>query len=175
MAAAMTKTMPPSIRMGGDKNADVPGYRAPMARIRVSTVIDASPKVVWAAVEDINTHIEWMADAVAIRFLTEHTQGVGTTFECDTKVGPMRLTDVMEITEWAPRKAMGVRHVGIVTGDGVFTLRRARRGRTRFEWSERLIFPWWMGGPAGGLVGGRILKQIWKRNLALLKARVEGA
>lgn len=146
-----------------------------MARIRVSTTIDATPKQVWAAVEDISTHTEWMADAVAIRFLTERTSGVGTRFECDTKVGPFRLTDVMEITEWRPRKAMGVRHVGLVTGDGVFTLRRARRGRTRFEWAERLVFPWWMGGPAGGLVGGRIMKRIWKRNLQVLKQRVERA
>ena len=146
-----------------------------MARIRVSTLIDASPKEVWQSIEDVGTHTEWMADAVAIRFLTEQTSGVGTTFECDTKVGPLRLTDVMEITEWKPRKAMGVRHVGMVTGDGVFTLKRARRGRTRFEWTERIIFPWWMGGPVGGVVGGRVLKQIWKRNLRRLKARVEGA
>ncbi len=148
-------------------------YRSGMARIRVSTVIDASPRQVWAAVEDVGTHTEWMADAVAIRFLGDQTSGVGTTFECDTRVGPFRLTDVMEITEWRPRKAMGVRHVGLVTGEGVFTLRRARRARTRFEWSERLIFPWWMGGPAGGLVGGRIMRQIWKRNLKVLKALVE--
>ncbi len=146
-----------------------------MARIRVSTVIDASRAEVWASMEDVSTHTEWMADAVAIRFLTERTSDVGTRFECDTKVGPLKLTDVMEITEWKPRKAMGVRHVGLVTGEGVFTLGRARRGRTKLQWSERLTFPWWMGGPLGGAVGGRILKQIWKRNLRRLKARVETA
>ena len=43
-----------------------------------------------------------MADAVAIRFETEQTRGVGTKFLCDTKVGPIRLTDQMEITEWQP-------------------------------------------------------------------------
>lgn len=144
-----------------------------MARIRVSTVIDATPKEVWASIEDVETHTDWMADAVAIRFLTEGTSGVGTRFECDTKVGPLRLTDVMEITEWKPRKAMGVRHVGLVVGEGVFTLKRARRGRTRFQWSEQLVFPWWMGGPVGGIVGGRILRRIWKANLRRLKARVE--
>jgi len=168
----MTSAMSPSIRTRGDKNADVPCCG--MGRIRVSTVIDASPKAVWADVEDVQSHTEWMADAVAIRFLSDRTSGVGTTFECDTKVGPFRLTDVMEITEWKPRKAMGVRHVGLVTGDGVFTLKKARRGRTRFEWSERLIFPWWMGGPLGGVVGGRILKRIWRKNLRILKARIEG-
>ena len=144
-----------------------------MAKIRVSTVIDATPKEVWASIEDVRTHTAWMADAVAIRFLTDRTSGVGTRFECDTKVGPLRLTDVMEITEWRPRKAMGVRHVGVVTGDGVFTLKRARGGRTRFQWSEEMVFPWWMGGPLGGVVGGRVLRRIWKANLRQLKARVE--
>ena len=141
--------------------------------IRVSTIIDATPKQVWAAVEDIATHTDWMADAVAIRFTSARTSGVGTTFECDTRVGPLGLTDRMEITRWAPRRAMGVRHVGLVTGEGAFTLRRAGRGRTRFEWRERLVFPWWMGGPVGGVVGGRIMARIWKRNLRRLKAIVE--
>lgn len=154
-------------------------YRSPMARITVSTTIHASPAAVWAAVEDVGSHVEWMADAEAIRFTSDHTSGVGTTFECDTKVGPLRLTDLMEITRWEPGRAMGVRHVGLVTGEGVFTLspvgsRLRRRSATRFEWSERLVFPWWMGGPIGGLVGGRIMRLIWKGNLRRLKAIVEG-
>lgn len=144
-----------------------------MARIRVSTVIDAPPRIVWHAIEDVSTHTEWMADAVAIRFLTERRNGVGTRFECDTRVGPLRLTDVMEITEWRPRKAMGVRHVGLVTGEGVFTLKRARGRRTRFTWSETLHFPWWMGGPVGGVVGSRLLLRIWKGNLQRLRERIE--
>ncbi|MCO8129166.1 SRPBCC family protein [Acidimicrobiia bacterium EGI L10123] len=150
-----------------------------MARITVSTTIDASPAAVWAAVEDVGSHVDWMADAEAIRFTSDRTSGVGTTFECDTKVGPLRLTDLMEITRWEPEQAMGVRHVGLVTGEGVFTLSSAGeqspdRATTRFEWSERLVFPWWMGGPVGGIVGGRIMRLIWKRNLRRLKGIVEG-
>ena len=137
-------------------------------------MIDAPPTVVWAAVEDIGSHTEWMADAVTIRFTSDTTSGVGTTFECDTKVGPFRLTDVMEVTEWRPRRAMGIRHVGLVTGDGVFTLRPEPRGRTRFTWTERLRFPWWMGGRVGSAVGAQVMKRIWRHNLGILKARIEG-
>jgi hypothetical protein len=32
-----------------------------------------------------------------------------------------------------------------------------------------------MGGPIGALVGGQLLKLIWKRNLRLLKSIVESA
>jgi hypothetical protein len=115
-----------------------------------------------------------MTDAEAIRITSEQRTGVGTTFECDTAVGPFRLTDLMEITAWEPGAAMGVRHVGLVSGEGVFTITEEHGGRSRFTWRERLVFPWWMGGSVGGLIGGRIMKRIWRGNLRTLKARVEG-
>ena len=144
-----------------------------MARIRVATTIDAPPKSVWASIRDIGSHVGWMEDAVAIRFTSDSRDSVGTTFECDTKVGPFRLTDLMEVTEWHERRRMGIRHVGLVTGTGRFTLRKARGGRTRFTWEERLRFPWWMGGPLGGTLGAPLLKRIWRRNLRNLKHQVE--
>jgi uncharacterized protein YndB with AHSA1/START domain len=144
-----------------------------MGRIRVSTVIDAPPARVWDEVRHIERHVDWMADAEEIRFTSRRRSGVGTTFDCLTKVGPIRLTDKMEITDWRDGKLMGVRHVGLVTGTGRFTITKARGGRTRFSWDERLRFPWWMGGPVGGVVGGRIMRQIWKKNLRVLKALVE--
>jgi hypothetical protein len=138
-------------------------------------VIDASPSTVWRSLQDISSHVEWMEDAVAIRFLSSRHSGIGAAFDCDTRVGPLRLTDRMEITEWSPRRAMGIRHVGVVTGSGRFTLRRrfGRGGGTRFTWQERLVFPWWMGGPVGAAVGGTVLRRIWRRNLANLKHRIE--
>ncbi|MFL6204058.1 MAG: SRPBCC family protein [Acidimicrobiales bacterium] len=142
-----------------------------MARIKVSTVLDAPPDVVWADLADISTHVEWMADARAIRFLSPQTSGVGTRFECDTKVGPLTLTDVMEITEWTPGRAMGVTHTGLITGRGRFTLRKARRGRTRFQWKEELTYPTRLGGRFGALVSAPALRWVWKRNLRRLASR----
>lgn len=144
-----------------------------MSGIKVSTVIDARPAEVWRQVRDIASHVGWMADAEAIRFTSHRRTGVGTTFECDTRVGPITLTDVMEVTSWVERREMGVRHSGVVTGSGRFTLRRVGRGRTRFTWEERLTFPWWLGGRLGGLVGAQVLRQIWKGNLRRLRAGFE--
>ena len=146
-----------------------------MSRIRVSTVIDAPPDRVWADVRDIATHVLWMADAVAIRFLDDQREGVGTTFDCDTKVGPLSLTDRMTVTQWRAGEAIGVRHSGLVTGDGIFRIRSWRGGRTRFTWEERLVFPWWMGGRVGAVAGAVVLKRIWKGNLGRLKHQVETA
>ena len=146
-----------------------------MSRITVSIELAASPARVWEIVEPVERHVDWMADAVAIRFTNSQTRGVGTTFDCDTKVGPIKLTDRMEITEWVPEKSMGVKHVGIVTGTGVFTIEPLGNGQySKFTWSEKLTFPWWLGGPIGEVIGGNIvMKAIWRRNLKKLKALVE--
>ena len=148
-----------------------------MAHIEVGIDLDASPQLVWKVVEPVERHVDWMADAVAIRFINEQTRGVGTAFLCDTKVGPIKLTDRMEITEWIPEKVMGVRHVGLVTGTGKFTLTPIDNGaHTRFVWAEELKFPWWLGGKLGELVGGKLVMGfIWKRNLRELKNIVESA
>lgn len=142
-----------------------------MTRIRVETELTASPDEVWADVRNITSHVEWMHDAVQITFTGGQTEGVGTTFDCLTKVGPLTLNDQMEITSWIDAAEMGVRHVGLVTGEGVFTLTAVGRERTRFVWDETLQFPWWMGGPIGGVFGALALRRIWKRNLALLQTR----
>ncbi len=143
--------------------------------IVVSIEFDATPARVWEVVEPIERHVDWMHDAVAIRFVTEQTRGTGTEFLCDTKVGPIKLVDRMEITEWVPGEVMGVRHTGLVTGVGRFTIEPIDLGRrTRFTWAEDLTFPWWMGGPIGAWVGGKVaLGPIWKRNLRNLKRLVE--
>lgn len=144
-----------------------------MVHIRVSTVIDAPRRRVWADLAEIGSHVEWMGDAEAIRFTSARRAGVGATFDCITRVGPVRLTDRMAVTEWSTNRAMGIRHVGVVTGTGRFTLRSTFRGRTRFTWDERLSYPWWLGGRLGSVISRPLLRHIWKQNLRRLKARLE--
>jgi hypothetical protein len=141
--------------------------------IVVSTEIDRGPTEVWSDVRHIDSHVEWMADATEIRFLTDRTEGPGTRFECDTKVGPFSLTDVMEITAWDDERRMGVRHVGLVEGTGEFVLSPLGPDRTVFRWQEDLDFPWFMGGRIGAFVARPVLRAVWRRNLSRLKARVE--
>ena len=132
-----------------------------MPRIEVATTIEAPPEAVWARIEDVATHVDWMADAEAIRFTSDQTAGVGTTFDCETKVGPLKLTDRMAVTEWEPDRAMGVRHEGLVTGEGRFTLTAVG------------VLTLGIGVNAGGAAGAPVLRAVWRRNLARLKDLVE--
>jgi Polyketide cyclase / dehydrase and lipid transport len=142
-------------------------------RIRTCITIDVPPAAVWAEVKRIDRHVAWMRDAESIRFVSRRHRGVGTRLVCRTRVGPLLTTDVLVVTEWRPRRAIGISHEGTIRGDGRFTLRRARGGRTRFCWREQLRFPWWMGGPVGALFASPVLRALWKGNLRRLKALVE--
>ena len=145
-----------------------------MTSIRVEETIAAPPEAVWAAIEDISSHVCWMEDAVAIRFVSVTTSGVGAAFDCDTKVGPFRLTDRMVVTEWDPPNALGIRHTGVVTGTGRFVLVPVASG-TSFAWEEDLVFPAWMGGGLGAAAAAPLLRRVWRRNLGNLKLLVEGS
>jgi hypothetical protein len=148
-----------------------------VAEVAVSADFDAAPATVWRVIEPIEDHVQWMADARAIRFETSQHRGVGTRFTCETVIGPFHLDDHMEITDWRPERVMGVRHHGLVTGNGRFQLEPLDGGqRTRFTWQEELRFPWWMGGPVAARLGGTaVLRRIWRGNLRRLKPLVERA
>jgi hypothetical protein len=141
--------------------------------VAVTIVVPRPRSAVWAELERIEDHAEWMRDALSIRFVGERRRGVGTRFECDTKVGPIRLTDLMEITGWEAGSTMAVRHSGVVTGSGRFLLEDGPGTDTTVSWEEQLTFPWWMGASLGAMVAKPLLAAIWRGNLRRLRARIE--
>jgi uncharacterized protein YndB with AHSA1/START domain len=142
-----------------------------MITINVETHIPATRSQVWDCVSDISSHTEWMMDAERIDFVTDQRVGVGTAFDCFTKVGPIKMTDRMEVTQWLDDQRMGVRHSGFVTGTGVFTL-TANGSGTVFSWREQLAFPWYLGGRVAELVAKPVLTKLWEGNLRRLNAQV---
>ena len=142
-----------------------------MSTITVSKSFPVGTDVVWEELRHIDRHVQWMHDAVRIEFTTAQESGVGTSFICDTKIGPLTTRDRMTITEWVDGSVMGVRHEGLVTGVGRFTITGDRRSST-LNWEERLTFPWWFAGPIGAALAVPILRFVWRRNLTLLAQRV---
>lgn len=143
-----------------------------MARITQHVDIAAPLAQVWEAASDLATHDRWMADAESIVFRSATRSGVGTVMEVRTVVGPFRTTDVMEVTEWEEGRSIGVRHTGLVTGEGRFELSPVA-GATRFTWTEELTFPLWLGGPITAFFAQPVLGWIWRRNLNGLKRELE--
>jgi len=142
-------------------------------KIKVGVTIAAPPTDVWRVIEPIERHVEWMKDAVSITFTSTMHRGVGTRFDCLTRVGPFHTNDQLTVTEWEPGRTLGIEHRGVVKGSGRFTLSRRPRNRTRFTWTEELTFPWWMGGAVGALAAKPVLRAVWKRNLRRLQHLIE--
>jgi uncharacterized protein YndB with AHSA1/START domain len=136
----------------------------------VSTHIDAPRDEVWADVSEMASHAEWMADAESISFASSTTSGVGTILVVPTRVGPFVTEDWIIVTRWDEREAIGVVHVGIVSGVGEFRLIPEGEG-TRFVWEEDLTLPLSLGGRLGEVVAKPIVTAIWKGNLARLASR----
>lgn len=141
--------------------------------MRIEVVIDlpTPPDVVWEYVSDLRRGTEWMADAVSIELTTDSTSGVGTAFECVTKVGPLKTTDLMTVTEWEPPRVLTVEHSGSVTGSGRFTLDPTDEG-TRLRWSEHLTLPLRFGGALAEPVAKRVLRKIFMGDLHRLRAKL---
>lgn len=146
-----------------------------MAHISLSVTIGAPPAAVWASVSNLANHTEWMQDAVAIRFVSDATTGAGVVMDCDTRIGPLQVTDRLVVTEWDEGRVIAIRHEGAVIGTGRFVLAEAGPDRTLFSWTEDLRFPWWMGGPPGAAAARPILSWTWRRNLATLRRQIEAA
>jgi hypothetical protein len=78
----------------------------------------------------------------------------------------------MEITEWVHAEAMGVRHIGAVSGSGRFTLTDAPGRGTLVEWEEQLAFPWWLGATMGAWLAKPVFAALWRGNLRRLGHRI---
>jgi hypothetical protein len=141
--------------------------------IGISVNIASPRSAVWEELARIENHVEWMSDAVAIRFISKSHRGVGTLFVCDTKIGPIHLADQMAITEWVEGHTIAVRHEGIVSGAGRFHLEDLADHSTTLSWNEDLVFPWWLGSTVGAWVARPVLGGLWRKNLRRLKARIE--
>ena len=140
--------------------------------IQISLHLSVSPQVLWEEMRHIDRHVNWMNDAVSITFLSATSEGIGTSFRCLTKVGPLKTQDVMTITHWEEEKNMGVEHVGLIKGSGIFSI-TGHGDESTITWREELAFPWWALGPVGSFFAAPILTLIWKKNLKNLKAIVE--
>ena len=114
-----------------------------------------------------------MADAESIEFVTDQRAGVGTEFDCRTRVGPLTTTDRMRVTEWEPAAVMGIEHRAWCAAPAASRCETVGADLTEFCWTEDLVFPVTMGGGIGERPGRPVLERIWRANLRRLRDLAE--
>lgn len=101
--------------------------------------------VLWRVVTDWPGQSDWML-GTRVELTGGDGRSVGSTLRAVTGMGPLAVSDPMEITEWTdepdgPRRAV-VTHTGhVVQGDGVFAVVELGPRRSRFLWTELLDLP----------------------------------
>jgi uncharacterized protein YndB with AHSA1/START domain len=141
-------------------------------KVTVSIDIAAPIERVWAEAIDFASHAEWQNDAVSIEFETAQREGVGTVLLVESRLGPLHTLDRLIITELEKPHRIHALHGGSVSGSATWLLSESGVG-TNFEWTEELRFPWFFGGPVGGVIAKPLLGLLWRQDLRNLKERME--
>ena len=115
--------------------------------LTVVTTIAAPPADVWQVIEPIERHVDWMTDAESITFTSAARRGVGTRFDCLTKVGPFRTTDRMRVTE--DRRAPRLHEVEVLATVGIHEICAVRAGNEERVAADRAERAHWRVHAAG--------------------------
>jgi len=110
--------------------------------LTVPVEVAAPADVVWRRVTDWERQGDWMLGTRVAVTSGGDGRRPGATLEAVTGVGPLAVTDRMEIVEWAPPRRCVVRHLGrVVRGEGVFEVVAVSPQTARVLWSELLDLP----------------------------------
>lgn len=141
-----------------------------MARIEVTTHVEAPPVRVWEVLTDWEGQPRWMVDALDVIVLSDKREGVGVVVRCPTNIMGVVVVDDLEVTEWVEPRVLSVRHLGrVIRGLGSFELAETRYG-THLTWWEEIEVP---GGEVGDALAGALLvpwvSRTFRASLARLK------
>ena len=143
----------------------------PDPAMKMAIAIDAPIDAVWEAVSNIERQPLWMREMRSVRLLTAGPVGIGTRGEADVRIFLVGVVDPVEIDQYDPPVAFGIRHVGIFAGSGRIALEALDARRTLVRWDERLVPPVFPN--LGQLVQKPILGAIFQADLERLKEMVE--
>lgn len=143
----------------------------PDPTMKMAIAIDAPIEAVWEAVADIERQPLWMLEMKSVRLLTPGRVGVGTRGEADLRIFLIGVVDPVEVDQYDPPVAFGIRHVGVFAGYGRIALEALDARRTLVRWDEQLVPPAFPN--LGQLIQKPILGAIFQADLERLKEMVE--
>lgn len=119
-----------------------------MPEIVEKIAVAAPAERAWDALTAWDRQSEWM---LGTRVYATHLDGraIGGGLSAFTGIGPVGITDTMEITEWSPPAVCRVRHTGrVVRGTATFQVHADGPNRSVVTWSEQIIVPFGALGEA---------------------------
>jgi uncharacterized membrane protein len=139
--------------------------------MKMVIAIDAPIETVWEAISDIERQPLWMLEMKSVRLLTPGPVRVGTRGEADVRIFLVGVVDPVEVDQYDPPVAFGIRHVGVFAGSGRIRLEALDPRRTLVRWDERLVPPAFPN--LGQVIQKPILGAIFQADLERLKEMVE--
>jgi len=85
---------------------------------------------------DWERQADWMLDADSVTVVSDRREGIGVRLAVRTRLfGVPAFVELMEVTAWEPPRRLEIRHGGLVSGMGTWTLESVDGG-TAFTWRE---------------------------------------
>ena len=139
-------------------------------RVEAEGHLSASPDEVWRALLRWEDQARWIRDAVSVRVLSPHRDGLGVRIAVKSRVFNVPLfTEELEVTRWEPPHVLEMTHRSFIRGVGTWALEPEGTG-SRLRWSEDLSLPVPVLGELALLVYRPFLRRLMRGALRDLSA-----
>ncbi|MEX2203886.1 MAG: SRPBCC family protein [Actinomycetota bacterium] len=129
----------------------------------------------WRALLRWEDQARWIRDAVSVRVLSPHREGLGVRIAVKSRVYNVPLfTEVLEVTRWEPPHVLEMTHRSFIRGVGTWALEPEGTG-ARLRWSEDLALPIPVLGELALLVYRPFLRRLMRGALRDLSAHLRSA
>lgn len=127
---------------------------------------------IWPFLVDWEHLDRWMKEASGFEVVGEQREGVGVEAVATIRIGGIKTRDRVRVSKWDPPVALEIEHLGWVKGTGYMELGPAEEGCHVF-WREELFPPWGPFGRLGLRAFAPIMRDVFQRDLRLLKSLAE--
>ena len=149
----------------------MPSVRGWPIDLEMRAMLPGPPEVVWELITDWEHQDDWMLEATDFEVVSAQREGVGVEAEATVSIGGIKTRDRVRITRWEPGRALGIEHMGWVSGHADMTLVPSN-GSTRLIWREHFRPPLGVAGALGMAVFKPIMYRIFMRDLRILAGLV---
>ena len=105
-------------------------------QVERTVVLPTTPAEAWSVLMDWERQADWMLDADSVTVVSGVREGIGVRLAVRTRLfGVPAFVEPMEVTAWEPPRRLEIRHGGMVSGMGTWTLEPVDGG-TAFTWRE---------------------------------------